>query len=298
MFKPMLSATLADPETLEYPVYVSPKLDGLRCLIRGGEAVSRNLKPFRNLHVQKMLKGLPDGLDGELIVGSPAEGHVLNRTQSGIMSVDGAPEFAFWVFDNFLTPGTWLERYVSNRTYLYPRSGTPHPAIREVDHHLVNSSSELLTFETEFLEAGYEGLMVRGIEGPYKHGRSTLSEGYLAKWKRFTDGEAFVTHIFEGVHNENQLTRSATGAAQRSHHQENKTPAGCVGTIVATACDTGVVMQISPGRMTHDMRRHYWLQQDQLIGKVIKYKAFEYGRKDSARFATFQDFRHPEDMPV
>lgn len=288
MFRPTLSATLVDPETLKYPVYVSPKLDGLRCLIRDRVAISRNLKPFRNKYVQDQLRGLPDGLDGELIVGSPTAGHVLNRTQSGIMSSDGEPDFTYWVFDNYMASGGWVTRNNA--------CGFIHPRAQAVTHYLVYSCEELLVHEKKFLEEGYEGLMVRAVHGPYKHGRSTLSEGYLCKLKRFTDGEAVVTSLIEGVHNENELTRSATGAAQRSHHQENKTPAGCVGTIVATNCVTGVHMQVSPGRMTHDMRRHYWLHQDQLIGKTIKYKSFEYGQKDAPRFATFQDFRHPEDM--
>lgn len=290
MFKPMLSATLVNPETLRYPVYVSPKLDGLRCLIRGGVAVSRNLKPFRNQYVQAELKGLPDGPDGELIAGSPTEGHVLNRTQSGIMSTDGTPNFTYYVFDDYAALGGWVTR---NNTL---REIRDHPRIVVLGHWLVYSAAELLLRERDFLEQGYEGLMVRGVHGPYKHGRSTLSEGGLAKFKRFTDGEAVVTSLLEGVHNENELTRSATGAAQRSHHTENKVLAGCVGTIVGRDCASGAVMQVSPGRMTHDMRKHYWLHQDQLLGKTIKYKSFEYGKKDAARFATFQDFRHPEDM--
>jgi len=289
MFRPMLSATLVNPETLNYPVAVSPKLDGLRCLIRGGVAVSRNLKPFRNKFVQDQLQGLPDGLDGELIVGLPNEGHVLNRTQSGIMSSGGTPEFTFHVFDNYSGPGGWAQRFIS-------LEDVKHPRVQHVSHHKARSVGEFYRFEELFLQSGYEGLMARNELGAYKHGRSTLNEGLLMKWKRFMDGEAVVEGLLEGVHNENELTRSATGQAQRSHHQENKVLAGCVGTIIARDHDTGAQMSISPGRMTHDMRKHYWLHQDQLIGRVIKYKSFEYGRKDNARFATFQDFRHPDDL--
>tara|TARA_R110000868_G_scaffold5782_1_gene33944 strand:- start:20880 stop:21587 length:708 start_codon:yes stop_codon:yes gene_type:complete len=235
-----------------------------------------------------MLRGLPDGLDGELIVGSPTEGHVLNRTQSGIMSSDGTPDFTYWVFDNYAAEGGWVTR--NNACMI------DHPRVEGVEHYLVYKHEDLLAHEQVFLEDGYEGLMVRAVHGPYKHGRSTLSEGFLCKWKRFTDGEATVYSLLEGVHNENVLTRSATGAAQRSHHQEGKTPAGVVGTILANDCVTGALMSISPGRMTHDMRKYYWDNRHELVGKVIKYKSFEYGKKDNTRFATFQDFRHAEDM--
>ena len=289
MFKPMLSATLVDPETLRYPVYVSPKLDGLRCVIRDGVALSRNLKPFRNKFVQEELRGLPDGLDGELIVGSPTEGYVLNRTQSGIMSGDGNPEFTYWVFDNYSSGKGFKERFCSLESI-------NHHRVRVVPHYHCMRAAGFAACEEEFLTRGYEGIMARHIHGEYKHGRSTLSEGLLMKFKRFTDGEAVVTGLLEGVHNENELTRSATGAAQRSHHQENKTAAGCVGTILGTDLVTGAAMRISPGRMTHDMRKFYWENPTQIVAKTVKYKSFEYGRKDNARFATFQDFRHPEDM--
>jgi len=288
MFRPMLSATLVDPETLKYPVYVSPKLDGYRCLIRDGVAVSRNLKPFRNKFVQDQLRGLPDGLDGELIVGSPTEGHVLNRT-SGVMAVEGEPDFAYYVFDNYAEAGGWVDRTT-------PMAAAQHPRVILWQHFLTANATVLRMYEAKFLDSGYEGLMVRAIRGPYKHGRSTLNEGYLCKLKRFTDGEAIVTSLIEGVHNENELTRSATGAAQRSHHQENKVPADRIGTIVGRDCVTGDTIQVSPGRMTHDMRKHYWLHKDQILGKMIKYKSFEYGQKDAPRHATFQDFRDAEDM--
>jgi len=289
MFKPMLSATLVNPETLQYPVVVSPKLDGLRCVIRGGVALSRNLKPFRNKFVQDQLRGLPDGLDGELIVGLPNEGHVLNRTQSGIMSADGNPDFTYWVFDSFSDPRGFLPRYDSLKAI-------NHYRVAAVPHYEARTATEFYSYEDAFLRTGYEGVMARHMFGAYKFGRSTLNEGLLMKWKRFTDGEAMVIDLYEGVHNENELTRSATGAAQRSHHQENKVPASCIGTIVGKNLATGEVMQISPGRMTYNMRAHYWTFREQLLGKIVKFKSFEYGKKDNARFATFQAFRDPMDF--
>jgi DNA ligase-1 len=85
-FKPMLASPA--PETIKFPVLASPKLDGIRCIIRDGVAVSRNLKPIPNVYIQKSLAGLPP-LDGELIVGPPVGNDVWNRSNSGVMSRDG-----------------------------------------------------------------------------------------------------------------------------------------------------------------------------------------------------------------
>ena len=87
-FKPLLSATIEDTASLRYPVLVSTKLDGIRCLVIDGVACSRNLKPIRNAYIQKCI-GKPEynGLDGELIVGNVFAKDCYLKTNSGVMSV-------------------------------------------------------------------------------------------------------------------------------------------------------------------------------------------------------------------
>ena len=71
-FKPMLAETCedADRAALPFPLYATPKIDGLRCLVIDGVATSRSLKPIPNRFVQSVLgTHLLDGLDGELVVG-------------------------------------------------------------------------------------------------------------------------------------------------------------------------------------------------------------------------------------
>lgn len=289
MFRPMLSATLLDPERLTYPVFVSPKLDGIRCVIKDGKALSRNLKPIRNDHVQRMLTGLPDGLDGELIVGSSTDGHVLNRTQSGVMSAEGTPQFKYYVFDNFGMSQGFEYRLTS-------LEDIRHSHIEVVPHYTANSVGNLLNYEQLFLDEGYEGLMVRSIGGAYKYGRSTTNEGLLFKFKRFRDGEAIVFGLREGVHNQNEATTDALGRTKRSNHQTNKIGSCRVGTIMAVDRETGQPLEISPGRMTADQRKFYWEYPEQIMDRIIKYKTFDYGTLNVPRFSTFQAFRDPADM--
>lgn len=287
--RPMLAATLEDLKQVRFPIVVSPKLDGIRCLIHNGVAVSRNLKPIRNLMVQQALRTLPNGLDGELIVGSPTEGHVIGRTTSGVMSVDGSPDFTYHVFDQFaeeLVP--FIDRWNSTLSI-------DHPRVRSVPHHIVDTLLDLITIEQQFINEGYEGIMLRYPTGRYKFGRSTLNEALLMKYKRFVDGEAIVTSILEGVSNMNEAELDALGYTTRSMHQGNMRPSGKVGTIVATDLASGVSLQIAPGRLTHAERKYYLQNPDQLIGKVIKYKAFDYGILDVPRFCTYQALRDQND---
>ena len=69
MIKPMLGIAV-DTTKLVFPIYASPKLDGIRVIIKDNQVLSRNGKTIPNIFVQSLLKSY-HGLDGELIVGHP-----------------------------------------------------------------------------------------------------------------------------------------------------------------------------------------------------------------------------------
>lgn len=107
MIRPMLAATLVEEEDIRFPVYVSPKLDGIRCLMKDGRPMSRSGEVLPNKFIQDWAMKNAEilhGLDGELIVGAATGEEVYNRSQSGIMSREGEPDFTYHVFDNWLYP--------------------------------------------------------------------------------------------------------------------------------------------------------------------------------------------------
>lgn len=285
-FKPMLSADASDIDlnTLRWPLLVSPKLDGIRCIVWEGVAYSRNAKPIRNRFVQEWAKNFHN-LDGELIVGSPTDPRCLNNTQSGVMSFEGEPDFRYHLFD---TP----ERAVPTDFAVnldFAMSGTSDDRIVPVEHVLITDVSGLLHHEERWLQQGYEGVMLRHPHGPYKNGRSTLREGWLMKLKRFQDGEAVVIRLEEGHVNANTLERDALGRAKRSTHREGLVPSGMVGTIIAVDPVWGE-LRIAPGTMTHADREFYWAKQNtmhELVGKTIHWRSFGYGVKDKPRFPRY-----------
>ncbi len=299
-FRPLLAATLEDVAAIRHwneLIYVSPKLDGIRCIIWDGQAVSRNLKPIRNKYVQARLKGLPNGLDGELIVGSPTDEHCFNATTAGVMSEDGEPEFKFHVFDHGLqgtTPYTQRLITVSNTVFEYGKlKGYP---VELVEQTTICTPEALLEYEQMMLTGGYEGIMVRRGMASYKQGRSTLNEGILWKLKRFYDGEGVVVGLVEGVRNLNEATLTPTGYTKRSTEEAGLVPSGQVGTIIVEDLATQERINLSPGRMTHNERQHFWFNQSQLMGRIVKYKTFRYGAVNAPRFSTFQGFRHEDDL--
>lgn len=283
----MLAATVTDRTKLRFPFLASPKLDGIRCVVLKGQVLSRSLKPIRNKYIVSKLQDLPD-LDGELIVGPATGDDVFNRTTRGVMSADGEPDFTYHVFDSLAD----LSLPFHERLEAVPE----HPFIECVHHTQVSTLNALNAFEAQMLVQGYEGVMLRGTYNVYKCGRATAAENSLWKLKQFTDGELYVTEVLEGQENLNPATTDALGGTTRSTHKENMVPNGKVGTIIGHDMKTGQRIECSPGKMTHDVRSYMWRHQDDIIGKIVHYKAFGYGTLNVARFATFQGFRDLENM--
>jgi DNA ligase-1 len=287
--KPML-ASPAGP-VIPFPMLLSPKLDGIRCLIIDGVACGRSLKPIPNKHVQALF-GRPEfnGLDGELIVCDPTAKDVFQVTSSGVMSVEGEPDVQLHVFDDFTEPGGFSRRlHAAHRrikTRLYFIAVPHHDIIEEVD---------FLNYEEDYLEAGYEGVMLRHPDGPYKFGRSTAKEAWLLKVKRFVDAEAKVIGFSEAQHNANEAKRNELGQLERSSHKAGKVGKQMLGALIVKDLKTGVEFDIGTG-FTEAQRQLLWAYGDNLMGKVVKYKSQPTGVKDKPRFPVFLGFRDVVDM--
>lgn len=284
-FKPMLSASLdgVDLTTLRYPLVLSPKLDGLRCIAWEGVAYSRNAKPLRNRFVQKYFKDNElHNLDGEIIVGTPTGGLVLERSKA-VTAYEGEPDFTFHVFDS---PERAHPRFDDSWDFLDANISGEYDRVEVVPHTVVHSYEQLTLQERLALDFGYEGVMLRKLDGPYKNGRSTLREGYLMKLKRFTDGEAVVVGLREGLHNTNNLERDELGRAKRSFVKDGLVGNGMIGTLICNDPTWGQI-NVSPGIMTHAERQALWSSPKSIIGRTIHWRSFGYGTKDAPRFARY-----------
>lgn len=292
--KPMLAGKVEDMAKIKYPVYCTPKLDGIRCLKVDGKAVSRNFKPIPNTHIREFIEeNFPDGVDGEIMI----DGASFQRITSAVMSEDGEPEFIYCVFDYV---NSLSDDYIKRMTQL----GNLSSALLRVKGGMknykslqpvrVNNEEELLTYEQFCLSQGYEGIMLRSPDGPYKCGRSTEKEGYLLKLKRFEDAEAWVTGFEERMHNANEQKRDAFGHAERSSHKANMVPTGMLGALVVDKGD-GVVFKIGTG-FTEEQRKEIWNNRHKYMSKLVKFKSQPTGVKEAPRFPVFLGWRHENDL--
>jgi DNA ligase-1 len=293
--KPLLAATTSGRD-LTYPLYASPKLDGIRALIVGGEVLSRTLKPIPNRSVQHLFgRAGFNGLDGELIVGDPTDPDAFRRTSSGVMSINEFPSVTFHVFDCFNQSDIEFSKRLEMLNHRIENAFSESTHVVKVPQTLIRNREELELYEQTMLAQGFEGVMLRRPGGIYKHGRSTLREGILMKLKRFADSEAVVIGYEELLTNENEATVDKLGHKVRSSHQANKVPGGRLGALKVRDLKTGVEFDIGTGFDDAD-RRHFWTMRDTLLGRVVKYKYFPGGVKDKPRFPVFIYFRDKLDI--
>jgi DNA ligase 1 len=288
-FKPTL-AVAADLKAIKYPVYASPKLDGIRCSIVNGKALSRTLKPIPNKHIYGQLSSPKlEGLDGELIVGSPTSATVYNKTVSQVMAHDKShANVAYYVFDMHDIPeATYRHRLdcLMNEISFF-RNECVIP-IQLLEQILVRNESDLLEYEDAKVDQGYEGLILRSPEAPYKFGRSTVKEGYLLKVKRFEDSEAEIIGFEEEMFNGNVAQTNELGRTKRSTAKEGLSGKGTLGAFLVRDIHTGVEFSIGTG-LTAAQRQFAWDNQAKFLGTLRKYKFFPVGVKDKPR--------HPVDL--
>lgn len=288
--KPMLAGKApADLSKLVYPVLTSPKLDGIRCLVADGRVLARSLKPIPNAHVRDLLCDANfEGFDGELISGA-----TFGETTSAIMSRSGQPAFAYHVFDLRLDTNRPFRDRLSIATRTVDLAGLDW--LRAVPHRWARTPADVEDHEADALAAGFEGLMIRDPDGPYKAGRSTEREGWLLKLKRFADGEAEVIGFEEQLHNTNEATTNELGRTKRSSAQAGLVGAGVLGKLIVRDLASGVEFGLGTG-FNAEQRADLWHSRATLAGRIVKYKSQPYGVKDAPRLPVFIGFRAVEDM--
>lgn len=287
--RPMLAVAAEDLEKIVFPVLCSPKLDGIRALKIDGKILSRSFKHIPNLYIRSVVESrLPDGVDGELLVGN-----TFHESSSGVMTQDGKPDFKYAIFDYVVD--NLRKPYVDRLKDLYALLASINDKhFCTVPQVFAHSVQELVLFEQKFIDEGYEGLMLRSLDSPYKCGRSTAKEGFLLKMKRFEDSEALILGYEEQMHNTNEAKKDAFGKTERSQAKDGLVPKGVLGTLLVKDTKTGIEFKIGTG-FDDDQRLKMWINRTTLPGLLVKYKYQPSGVKEAPRFPTFLSFRHPDD---
>lgn len=296
--RPMLAASEAvqDLKSIRYPVLTSPKIDGIRCLIKGGKTKTRKFKSIPNDYIREQLEqyGI-DGMDGEITIPNST----FNEIQSQVMRFADTPSFRYLLFD-FCRDGE-LDHPFSARINTLRKVSPIFPSwIQMLPQHLVHDASQLATLEKHYLGLGYEGLVTRDPAGPYKLGRSTRNQEWALKIVRFEYGEAKVVGLEEGQRNENPKEENELGLTKRSHKMEGMVPNDTLGKFVVQGMGDHShfgIFQIGTGDgLTHALRQEIWDDKDRFMGQIVRFKYKPYGVKDKPRMPIWTGFRDREDI--
>jgi DNA ligase-1 len=301
--RPMLACSdtiLTDDnyDKIVYPVIASTKLDGWRSIIDvNNNPLSRSGKSIPNLFTRKEIHSADlAGWDGEILASSPTDPNAMQKAQSAFSSIHGEPDFTYHIFDN------WQRQKLSFKNYW--------DRIQNIDLNLpewaelipqlyITSPEELAEFVKEVTSQGYEGAVIRSLNSPYKHGRSTWNQSWMLKAKPYTYEEGIITSLNERMINYNPKQMDELGFSRRSTHKGGKVPGNTLGSFNIRNKD-GLIFSIGTGHLNEAERQQVWDTRDTggtWVGKLITFKHFaQSGVRDKPRHGQFVTLRSVEDL--
>lgn len=262
-------------EIISKGVYVSPKLDGYRCLavIDQGEVTlySRNGSVFSNFPSieASLLKSFPNHsfvLDGEIM---SDDFQAMQKTAFADKRGTSVGDVKYNVFD-FIMMDQWksgnFKTLKSNR-YMTIQS-IQHlfgPEVVAVSQELANTVEKVLELEVQYMSQGYEGAMVLP-DIPYYKGRSANK---LMKFKTMLSQDCTITGMYEGE------AKSRLEGVMGGLELIQENGAKC-------ECGTG---------FSDEDRKFMFNNQDKVIGRIAEIKYQELSKDGVMRFPVFVRFR-------
>jgi DNA ligase-1 len=201
---PMLAHDFRKREkAIEYPCFLQPKVDGIRCfanLTEDGEIrlSSRSGKdftqPFEVIRAQlaQFIQG-DEIWDGELYSPDMGFEDLCAAVKKGTYR-ESSENVKFYLFDIFANETECFASRFNNR--LIKVAMRLPDRIELVETLIANSREESMEYYARCMENGWEGIMFRNMEGVYKPGHRSKD---LQKYKEFIDEEFIITGAKEGA---------------------------------------------------------------------------------------------------
>jgi len=263
-FKPMLADKWGDRKSkIKYPIFSQPKLDGVRCIVKSDGMWSRNGKKIISApHIYEALKPLFDNdpfliFDGELYTDKLAND--FNKLISLVSKKKPEPEdlvecekyIEYHIYDVPSNSGTFHKR----NFYLWLLRNQLPKCCKIVETVILNSEQEVKDTFTKYIEAGYEGQMLR-VNDVYENKRSK----FLLKDKEMDTDEFTILGVKEG---QGKLANKVGKVTIKTKN--------------------GVELE-SAVNGTHDFLADLWTRRNELIGKEATVRFFGYTPDGSLRF--------------
>ena len=223
--RPMLSNTFSfDLYTtknrsfkISFPTYIQRKYDGIRCIsyLKDDNVIIESRKgiPFQNFlllkdELKSILSKLPPNfyLDGELYTNSldfeTISGlirlHEKKITENDIQLINKI-EYHLYDFVDLNKKELKYKERLNILNNLINESNLSLSKCKKVDTFLANELNDVKKYHDDFVNEGYEGIMIRDMDGIYEINKRSK---YLQKFKEFMEEEFKIIGFHEGTGDE------------------------------------------------------------------------------------------------
>ena len=267
----------------------SGKIDGFRATVQenpdtGLPAVyTCSLKLHVNRHVQRLF-ARPEylGFDGELVV--DGDFHVCS---SALRRHEGKPDVVFWVFD-YISPAPFKDRFSLLQRAFAP---LPYDCPAKLLPQYLTPTGDITALNDFFVEKGFEGVILRDPEAPYREGRPGKVNPCMVKYKHFEEDEAHVIGYEPLMVNHNEQFVNEMGATVRSHKAEGKiADHSRIGSLVLRSHSFKETFHCGSG-LSDALRRRCAARGDNILGERVLFKYQPFGSsEDRPRIPIFLKF--------
>ena len=179
--------------TVKFPIVLQAKLDGVRMMMTGNECWSRMGKPMIPEVVQHLT--MPIGgllFDGELILEGYSFQDSIRATKK--YREELSPKLNYYIFDVAIPNMPFISRYEVLEDFFRGHEVPTNVKLLPCIFNVMNEE-ELFRHHAEFVQAGYEGTIIRTTDGEYQLGQRSSA---LLKLKDFDDAEFEIIGVTEG----------------------------------------------------------------------------------------------------
>lgn len=334
-FKPMKAPnekTVLDE--IKYPLLASIKLDGVRDVFLKERMVTASLKniPNKQLNekfepIRKYTEEKDSILDGEIYAPNIPFQFIVScvmtqdyYTKESIKRWDKlckkhnffitreevCNNLKFYCFDGVENDD--FDKPYINRVKDYERVLNDQASLANifyvVTQRIVNSKEEVEAYFEEVLGQGFEGLILRDINGRYKFGRGTLKEGLIYKVKPWVTLDAQILGVTQGTEVDpkaekkiNELGMSVTSKKKGDRILIERASGFTVlyeGEYL-TVTLAGDKSKDSTNKMTNEEKEEIWANKESYIGKWIEYNGMLVGAMKVPRHPVFVRWRPDKD---
>lgn len=253
-FIPMLAAKWEDLKNkIQYPVLVQPKLDGIRCIVKADGMWTRNGKQIVACpHIFETLKPLFE-IDEDLILDGELYNHQLKEDFNKITSIvkklkptDADLEESKQMIQYHVYDIPSYKEKQEKRTEMLQKFSKASEYVEVVVSKLAVNEASVDMFHEQFVEAGYEGAMVRTLTNMYENKRSKQ----LLKMKTFQDEEFVIVGAIEGKASRAECLQSFVCVTEEGKEFNANANASV------------------------DQLKQWWIEKESLIGKKATVKFF------------------------